>query len=199
MGQIIVYDGDRPPHVLFVESGVYKFHDVDTEGNEKILHIGGAQSFFPLFYAFEDKQQVDGFYTTLAKSKFLLIPIEEFRHRLKTDAHFCYQLLTWYAGEMDNIVLRLKSLEKSTARHKLVQALAYLCEEHSVVRPMPSNWYRITFNITQQTLAELTGLTRETVNMTLKDIETLKVVRSPKKLTLEINKTNLYALLKKEA
>ena len=194
-GQIIVYNGDRPRHVIFVISGAYKFHDVDVNGNEKILHIGGPQSFFPLFYSFEDKPFVDGFYTTLSKSRFLFIPIEEFNDILKTDSAFTYRLLGWYVGEVDHIVLRLKSLEKSSAKHKLLQALTYLCGQHSVIRSIQPDWCRVKFNISQQTLAELTGLTRETVNLTLKDMEERGLVRMPRKLTLEINKTKLDALL----
>lgn len=195
-GQLIIYNGDKPVHVAFLISGAYKFHDTDLDGNEKILHIGGPQSFFPLFYSFEDKAQVDGFYTTLAKCRFLYIPLADFREKLKTDPEFTYRILSWYAQEMDHIVLRLKSLEKSTAKHKLLQALAYLLDQHSVVRRTGrSTWFRITFEISQQTLASMTGLTRETVNATLKELEKINIVRTPKKMALEINKSNLDALL----
>src|SRR5688572_24508355 len=104
-GQIVVYNGDSPQHVVFVIKGAYKFHDVDADGNEKILHIGGPQSFFPLFYSFEGKPQVDAFYTTLAKSRLLYIPLSDFRYKLKTDPKFTFRILTWYAQEMDHIVL----------------------------------------------------------------------------------------------
>lgn len=180
---------------MFVVSGAVKFHDSDPDGNEKIMHIGGPESFFPLFYSFDGKPQVDAFYTTLQKSRILLIPLKEFTNHLKSDAAFAYRLLTWYAGEMDHVVLRLKSLEKSSARDKLLHALAYLCERHSTVRPLRSAWFRVSFPLTQQTLAELTGLTRETVNATLKDIEKLGVIHVPRKMTLEINKRKLKAVL----
>lgn len=194
-GQIVIYNGDKPNHVLFIISGAVKFYDIDPDGNEKILHIGGPHSFFPLFYSFDGKPQVDAFYTTLQKSRFLLIPLKDFRERLATDAAFTSRMLEWYAEEMDHVVLRLKSLERSNARQKLLQALAYLCEQHSVVRPLRTNWFRVNFPLTQQTLAELTGLTRETVNATLKEIEELNLVHVPKKTVLEINKKKLYKLL----
>jgi len=190
-GQIVIYNGDRPGHVMFIISGAVKFYDIDDEGNEKILHIGGPQSFFPLFYSFDGKPQIDAFYTTLQKSRLLLIPLKEFTHRLKTDATFTSQVLSWYAQEMDHVVLRLKSLERSSARQKVLQALAYLYEQHSVARPLNATWYRISFPISQQTLAELTGLTRETVNTVLKEIDKEGIVKTPKKMTLEINRRKL--------
>lgn len=190
-GQIVVYNGDRPAHVMYVISGAVKFYDIDSEGNEKILHIGGPQSFFPLFYSFDGKPQVDAFYTTLQKSRLLFIPLKDFKHRLETDATFTSRILTWYAEEMDHVVLRLKSLERSSAKEKVLQALAYLLEQHAVIRPLSAAWYRVSFPLSQQTLAELTGLTRETVNTVLKEIEKEGIVRTPKKMSLEINKRKL--------
>jgi CRP-like cAMP-binding protein len=197
-GQIVVYHGDKPDHVMFIISGAVKFYDIDSDGNEKILHIGGAQSFFPLFYSFDHKPEVEGFYSTLQKTRLLFIPLKDFQNRLETDAMFTKQMLAWYAHEMDHVVLRLKSLERSNAKQKLLQALAYLCEQHAVVRPLRSNWYRVSFPLTQQTIAELTGLTRETVNAAFKEIEGLNLVNIPKKTTLEINKKKLFKLLEEQ-
>lgn len=195
-GQIVIYHGDKPDYVMFVISGTVKFYDIDSDGNEKIFHIGGPQSFFPLFYTFEGKDHVDAFYTTLEKSRFLLIPLSDFRKRIEEDAPFTAAILAWYAKEMDYVVLRLKSLERSSARQKLLQALSYLCEQHSVGKPWHSSvWCRVRFPLSQQTLAELTGMTRETVNATLKDIQKLGVIRVPKKMTLEIHKEKLEALM----
>src|SRR5690606_10145616 len=64
-GQIVIYHGDAPNHVMFIVSGAVKFYDTDDDGNEKIMHIGGEASIFPLFYSFEDKESVDAFYATI--------------------------------------------------------------------------------------------------------------------------------------
>jgi CRP-like cAMP-binding protein len=194
-GQIIIYHGDKPRHVMFIISGAVKFYDTDLDGNEKILHIGGAQSFFPLFYTFDGKPHVDAFYTTLQKTRILLIPLKDFTEKIKSDAAFTSKILAWYAREMDHIVLRLKSLERSSARTKVLQALMYLCEQHAVIRPLNKTWFRVSFPMTQQTLAELTGLTRETVNVALKEIDQEKITKSPKKTVLEINRQKLEKAL----
>jgi len=184
-GQIIIYHGDTPNHVMFIKRGAIKFYDTDSDGNEKIMHIGGEGSIFPLFYSFEDKPSVDAFYATLVPTEVLLVPLLEFQDKLKTDADYAFRTLRWYAEEMDHIVLRLKSMEKSSAKQKILQALYYLCLQHATQNRAHKQWYRINFPLTQQTLADMTGLTRETVNVTLKDIEFLKLVRV-KRQTFEI-------------
>jgi len=194
-GQIIIYDGDQPNHVMFVKRGAIKFFDTDSEGNEKIIHIGGEGSIAPLFYTFEDKKTVDGYYMALCKTEVLLVPLEDFRNKLYSSARYSASVLRWYAEEMDYIVLRLKSLEKSNARQKVLQALYYLSDQHASKITTKGAWRRINFPVTQQTLADLTGLTRETVNIVLNDPECLMYARSNSRQRFEINKDKIAAIL----
>jgi len=194
-GQIILYEGDQPSHVMFVKRGAIKFFDTDTDGNEKILHIGGKGSIAPLFYTFEDKKAVDAFYAALSKTEVLLVPLEDFRHKLRESAEYSYNVLRWYAEEMDHIVLRLKSLEKSSAKQKILQALYYLSDQHAAADTAKSTWQRINFPVTQQILADLTGLTRETVNIVLNDPDCLKYARSNTRQRFEVNKQKIASLL----
>jgi len=190
-GQIIIYDGDRPHHVVIVKRGAIKFFDIDSDGNEKILHIGGEGSIAPLFYSFEDKPAVDAYYSTISKTEVLLVDLVKFRQKLRTSPDYAAETLRWYATEMDHIVSRLKSMEKSTAKQKIRQALYYLSEQHATKSTGKGEWYRINFPVTQQTLANLTGLTRETVNIILNDPEYLKLVRTSRGQGLEIHKTKV--------
>ena len=176
-GQIVIYHGDRPDHIMFVKKGAVKFFDTDADGNEKILHIGGPGSIVPLFYSFEQKDHVDAFYETITKTELFLVSLADFREKLRSSSQYTFEVLQWYAAQMDHIVLRLKSLEKSNAKQKILQALFYLSDQHATRSSATSRWYRINFPLTQQTLGDLTGLTRETVNVTLKDKDLLKMVR----------------------
>lgn len=193
-GQIIFYHGDAPNQVMFIKSGAVKFYDTDTDGNEKILHIGGEGSIFPLFYAFEDKESIDAFYATVDKTVVLIVPLADFHNKLKTSPEYAFRALRWYAEEMDHIVLRLKSLEKSTAKQKVLQALYYLSGQHARKSTNKPKWFKINFPLTQQTLADMTGLTRETVNITLKDAEVLKFVRMKRQI-FEVNREEIKAIL----
>lgn len=194
-GQIMLYDGDQPNNVMFVKRGAIKFFDTDKDGNEKILHIGGEGSIAPLFYTFEDKKAVDAFYAALCKTEVLLVPLEDFRDKLHSSAEYTFDVLRWYAEEMDHIVLRLKSLEKSSAKQKVMQALYYLSEQHATKESTKGTWRRISFPVTQQILADLTGLTRETVNIVLNDPECLKYIRSNSRQKFEVNVGKISSIL----
>jgi len=173
---------------MMVKRGAIKFFDTDADGNEKILHIGGEGTIVPLFYSFEDKDAVDAFYSTICRTEVILVPLKSFREQLQNDAEYAFKTLRWYATEMDHIVMRLKSLEKSSAREKILRALYYLCDQHTSGSVQKAGWYKINFPVTQQTLADLTGLTRETVNITLNDASFKKFLHSNHRRFMEVNK-----------
>jgi CRP/FNR family transcriptional regulator, anaerobic regulatory protein len=177
-GQIIIYDGDAPNLVRFIKSGAVKFYDTDADGKQKIMHIGGEGSIFPLFYSFESKDSVTGYYETISPTEVIAVPLVDFQNELKTSPDYAFMTLRWYAEEMDHIVQRLKSLEKSSAKHKILQALLYLSEQHATQSKTKTLWYRINFTMTQQDIADITGLTRETVNIALQDPELKKMIRT---------------------
>ncbi len=177
-GQVIIYHEDSPNLVRFIKSGAVKFYDSDADGREKIMHIGGEGSIFPLFYSFEGKDKVNGFYATIMKTEVIAVPLDAFQQELRNSPDYAFNVLRWYAGEMDHIVLRLKSMEKSNAKKRILQALYYLGGQHASQVGSRSKWHRLHFPLTQQTLADVTGLTRETVNATLRDPQLRRLVRS---------------------
>lgn len=194
-GQIMVYHGDTPNHVMFIKSGAVKIYDTDSDGNERLLDICGKGSFFPLLYAFGNQKYVEMFYTSLCPTKVLMIPLENFQARLADHPGTAYRLLKWFGGEMNFVLKRLKSLEKSSANEKLLEALGYLLSRHSSPSPGNSTWHRVNFPISQQTLADMTGLTRETVNTILKNGKGAPVTRTSRKSELQINMLNLEKAL----
>lgn len=194
-GQIIFYHGDAPNHVLCIVSGAVKFYDTDSDGNEKIMHISGKGSLFPLFYSFEDKEYIDAFYGTISPTKVLLIPLVDFQEKLKNQPGFAASVLKHYAEDADQIVSRLKGIEKSNAKQKVAQALHYLGTKHAEPLEKNPQWIRISFPVTQQLLANLTGLTRETVNVTLKDPDILRALRI-RRQTLDVQPEKLTSIFR---
>lgn len=188
-GQIVVYQGDEPSHVFYVAEGALKYYDIDQNGNEKILHIIGQQGLFPMFYAFGTYSEVHAFYSSLSDLKVILIPVDDFKLRAKNDPALSNILLRWFVHETQYIVQRIKSLEKSDARVKVMEALLYLASRHATSKR--SGWHSVDFAVSQQFLGDLTGLTRETVSMALKDLEPEKLVRYPKQRDIEIHKERL--------
>lgn len=191
-GQIVLYDGDLPKHMFFVSSGALKNYDIDENGHEKIFHIVGEQSFFSVLCAIGEPTIISSFYTTLCDTTLILIPIEDFMSKFKSDIVFSNKLFEWFVDEMSLMYYRVGGLEKNEGRLKIAQALQFLKVRHS--KAVNTSWNRVSFPVSQQLLADLTGLTRETVGIILKDFDEKKIVRHPKQMILEINSSKLERL-----
>lgn len=188
-GQIVIYQGDRPNHIFYVKHGALKYYDIDESGTEKIMQIVGEHSFFSVISAFGSSSETGGFYSTLDDSDILLIEIDEFKHRLSSDSALYARFFEWFVSEVKYLLQRVKGLEQNDAKGKLLKALDYLACRHGKLRA--NGWTRIKFPFSQQALADLTGLSRETVSTVLKEIDELKIVRTPKQLMLEVHPEHL--------
>jgi CRP-like cAMP-binding protein len=95
----------------------------------------------------------------------------------------------WYSKEVHELLVRLSSLGKTNTREKIIASLKFLAKHHAKERT--NGWYRVNFSVNHQLLADLTGVTRESSAMTMKDLSEKGVVRNPRQTVLEINLTEL--------
>ncbi len=190
-GQIICYQGDKPQHIFFVSEGHIRLYDIDDQGNEKILHLIGPNNIFPMMYAFDVTDEVGSFYSTLDKAEIIAIPLQEFRKAIATDIELSNTLTRWFLTEINQLVYRISSLEKTDARIKVLYALKYLAMDYGHQK---GTWQRLNFRVTQQFIADLTGLARETVSSTMHELEKDDIVRSKKAQNIEIKRSELDKL-----
>jgi CRP-like cAMP-binding protein len=184
--QIICYEGDRPHSVFFVVSGHIKYYDINEEGQEKILHIIGPHNIFPMLYAFDVAKDIDNFYAAVDNVVILTIPLDKFKHLIKTDVKFCHQLTQWFLTEIEHLVLRIGSLEKTDSREKTLHALKFLTMNYG---QKDGEWEKLNFTATQQFLADFTGLTRETISSVLHDLEKEQAVKTTKGRLTAVRRT----------
>jgi CRP-like cAMP-binding protein len=103
---------------------------------------------------------------------------------MHSDPKLGLYLLEEATKEMHELFVRLDSLNKTTAYDKLAAALKFLAVHHSEQRR--NNWRRVNFAVSHQLLADMTGITRESASITMKQFQDEKIVRSPKLGILEI-------------
>lgn len=184
-GQIILYEGENPTDAFVVKNGAVKIYDIDEDGNEKILHVLKAPGIFPVIFMFGTTGQTSTFYTTVTDSDLYVLSRAEFEDQLTKDPALVLYCLRWFANEVQEMMQRMSSLEKTSTRAKLLATLAYLSRQHA--EDPKSGWQKVTFPISHQLLADMIGVTRESTTMVMKDLQKEKIVRTPKLGTLEIN------------
>jgi CRP-like cAMP-binding protein len=187
--QVLLYQGDVSPDVMVIKSGIVKVHDIDAQGNEKILHLLKNPAVFPLAFFTGGDSPTRWYYTALTDCEIYTMPKTKLRELLAHDPELSVYLMNWFSREVHEILTRLSSLSKTLARDKVIAALRFLAVLHSVERR--SGWKRVTFPVSHQLLADMTGITRESATLTLKELQAEQTIRNPRITILEINYTKL--------
>lgn len=191
-GQIILYQGENPADVFIVKEGVVKIYDIDDDGNEKILHLIKPPAIFPAVFFFGASGQTSTFYTTVSDTELYVLPHSELEQAIEHSPALASYCMRWFAGEVMELMRRMSSLEKTSTRDKLLAALGYLVRRHTTKQK--NGWYRVSFPISHQLLADMIGVTRESTTMVMKDLQKDKVIRNPRLGVLDINAATLNHL-----
>lgn len=189
--QIICYDGDKPQHIFFIIKGHISYYDIDERGNDHILHINGPKNIFPMLYAFDVADQVNGFYGAIDNVEVLSVPLDDFHKVMQTDIDFSNTLVRWFLREIEQLAYRINSFEKTDARIKIMYALKYLATNYGHA---DKEWQKLDFPITQQFIADFTGMARETASSALHSLERDQIIKKGKLRTLEVKQTELDKL-----
>ena len=187
--QIMLYEGDITPDVMLIHSGIVKVHDIDEQGNEKILHLLQCPALFPFAFFTGGDVATRWYYTALTDCEIQVMPKQELRDLITSNPELAMYLMNWFSREMHEILTRLSSLSKTVVRDKLEAALKFLAARYSEERR--GSWMRVTFPVSHQLLADMTGITRESATLTMKELQAEKVVRAPRATILEINQSKL--------
>jgi CRP/FNR family transcriptional regulator len=184
-GQIILYQGDSPPYMFLLKRGELKVYDIDEQGNEKVLYIMRPGSIFPFASYLGRPVEVMWFYAALTELEAYAVSYEDLKPQLHQDPELPLYLLEKVTTDTHEAFVRIASMSKTTTRPKLVAALKFLCVHHTYEQK--SGWRRVNFPVSHQLLADMTGITRESATLVMKQLQDEKITRSPRLGILEID------------
>ena len=188
--QVLIYQDDTTSEVYYLRSGIVKVYDIDDAGNEKILHLFRAPAFLPLAAFGGAEAETRWFYSALTDCELSEIPHTEIEKLMEHDSDAALFLIRWFSTEVHEIMTRLNSMSKTQTRDKVIAALKYLATYH--VHATRGPWYKVTFPVTHQLLADLTGVSRECVTHCLRDLHDDRLIKMTSLSTLQINRAKLF-------
>lgn len=181
----MIYEGDHPGEVYILAKGVVKLHDIDEQGNDKILHILRDWAVMPFAFFSGNDDPTHWFYTALTDCEVYVLRREELQNYILAHSNASTVLMNWFSREVHELLVRLSSLGKTVTRDKLLVVLRYLAVRQSDDKG--GSWRRVSFAVNQQLLADMIGVTRESVAITIKELQNEGFVRHPKVTVLEVN------------
>lgn len=155
-GDVVVRSGERPADIYFLRTGIIKQATVTQKGQELCVNLYKPGSFFPLMDGIAD---IPNQYTFIActDSTGWKAPVGQVKKWLQSNPDVSYDLSIRLLKGLHGLLQKNTSLMQGNARATVVQTLLMLAERF----PAPAG--SIDLHMTHQKLAEMCGLTRETV------------------------------------
>ncbi len=177
-GQVILQDGDILKAIYYVRSGYVKMYTLSDAGETRTLMIFSPRTGFPIYPGILENShfQISYYYETMVDTEVLAIPLSQFRKLLANNTEVAQLVLSYTIELSGDLVRQLEIIESKNANNKLTFLLQYLirvCGQE--VKP---HVFQTDLVITQQDMADMTGLTRETVSLQVQELKkkgTLKV------------------------
>ncbi len=164
----------EPACALVVKKGVIKTYNITSKGEEKPIGFATTNEIFPLGWVFNKIRSAQYYYEALNDCEVYSVPKDELMAYINANPKAMVQILQRCVWDMMRSQMRINALGQSKASDKILYTIHYLALCFG--RDLQTDIVEISLPLTQQDVANFTGLTRETVSVELKKLASLKVI-----------------------
>lgn len=180
---VLICQGDIPQHVTIVKSGCVKVYRVTANGNEQIAGFKTAGDIFPEGWVFGHVTKTMYYYETVEDSEILTVDKQVFLDALEQSPNYKQKYFEYMVRNYSGLMIQIAALEQSYAEDKILMMLYYMMMRHSAEKKPGEFW--VLMKLSHETIAGLTGLTRETVTAEMGKLKRQGVVKySTKKFVI---------------
>lgn len=173
-GELILCEGEVPTCAYVIKKGTVKGYAITAEGLEKPISFDTETELFPVGWVFKKLRWSQYYYGAFTDCELYCVPREDYLRFLRTKPEFLMETFDYFIGRYLNFQMRVNALEQSKAVDKIIHTLHFLSLRFG--RDIAPHTVRIQLPLTQQDLANIMGLTRETTGIELKKLEKQGIV-----------------------
>lgn len=178
-GEMILLKSERPTSVYIIESGSVKTYSITADGSERLVSIDAQDEEFPIGYAYGIIETSDYFYEAFTKCKIRLVARQDYLDYLASDIHRLQSQYVRVTKLLLGTLLHIHALEQTHAREKIAYLLIYIARQLGV--SLLGGEDQVAISVTQQEIANMLGIARETTNAELKKLEALGLITCGRK------------------
>ncbi len=175
--QIVLYQGEATTNIYKIKSGLVKCYTTLENGNEAIVALFGPNDYFPVISR-QDNIFSYFYHETMDETESELLFPDEYI-KMRTGQTMLDEHHTKYLGAL----LHINALVQPSAYEKLAHTLRYLVIRFGEDMPI-KKYKRIKIKLTQQTLANLANISRETASLELNKLKKQEVIIEKNKFYL---------------
>ena len=174
---VLFRQGYQIEQVYFIERGLVKLNRVEHDGQQIIIGLRSSGWVLGTSSAIL-KEQSPVSATTLTRCDVRHISAEVFRHLLKTDVQFSWQIQQSQSRETNEQIARIATLSCHTARQRLEQLLWDLSS--ALASDTSNNKVKIEIPLKQWEMAQLIDVSPEHLCRMLKQLQETGIIRRDK-------------------
>jgi CRP-like cAMP-binding protein len=186
--QIVLYQGEATMQYHLIKDGVVRAYTILDNGTEVIVALHGPGDFFPSSASPSKAVFSVFYYETMTPVVVESYPVDDFD---SVKGQMFAEQPDYWAHRYLGALLHINALAQVTASKKLAYTIQYLSIRFGT-ELTGGKLTRINLKLTQQDIAALCGLSRETVNIELNKLKSTGVVSEKEKMYT----VNMKALVK---
>ncbi|MDB5166189.1 MAG: CarD family transcriptional regulator [Candidatus Saccharibacteria bacterium] len=194
-GDILLFQGEAPRFAYVVSHGIVKAYNINSQGDEQLVHFSTALEVLPLPWVFNKAANALYYYEALTDGSYFCVDKDKYLEFIKGDPDILYSELERTVVNYVGKTMSFNALLYSKAGEKLINTLRYLILSYGNKR---EDSIEIRLRLTQQDFANLTGLTRETVSIELMKLKKAGIIAYSKQTNYTINVSKMNDLLKEQ-
>lgn len=167
-GEIIAKQGAFASHVIYLEKGLAKVY-LEGNQNDLILKIVAGSNFVALSSVFDGNDSFVYSVSAYVETVVTLISIDVFKQLLRSNIGFSNQIINRLNANTAQIYGRIYCITRKQSNGRVADILLCLSENVFKMR-------EFTLNISRNDLADLTGLSAESVIRIFKTLKSEKII-----------------------
>lgn len=170
-GAIIIRAEDKPPGVFYVKTGYIKLYFLIAEGREIILNIFKPESFFPMTWALADIPN-SYYFQSMTEVTVYRAPKEKVVEFITKNPEVLLDLTTRILVGLGGLLTDIGYFFSGNAYRRVLAAITLSAKRFGQKN---KKGVVITLPLTHQDIANLSGLTRETVSVEMAKLGKKKI------------------------
>lgn len=171
-GQVLIFADDTVPPVYYLEKGQVAQYAIAENGSKVVVNIFKPGAFFPMSAALNNTPNITHFFEATEDCMVYEVPSADAVVFLEKNPDVALDLLKRVYRGTDGLLRKLAELMSGTAQERLLAELSIARQRFG----LPQQDGSIRIDITENQLAQQTGLARETVSKELGKLEKNGVV-----------------------
>ena len=192
-GETILRSGDMPQGVFLIKKGYVKDYSISKDGEELTLIIFKPDDFFPMQWVFNNRQNYH-YFVAMSAVELWRVSKDEFISYIEANPDLFFELTSHIVLRLGGIMQRMEYLAFGNAYEKVASILAICAERFGKTE---KDGVAIQVPFTHKDIANLLGITRETVSVEIKKLERKGIIAKSGQLLIikDIRRLELESLL----